>query len=118
MDTPLVSLSLSVYVFLITAKFLLERMGALETYPSYNNRNASEEEYAHVKNHLKGGTCGTLSKSEWEASCKSEFSFSSVICNMYIKPFFPSFSALYMVFAFQKMKKQFNEKGEPEYLEV
>lgn len=80
--TPLF-LSLCAHVFLNTAKFLLERMGALESYPSFNNRNAPAEEYAHVKNHLKGGTCGTLSKSEWEASCKSKCFFSVqqwVIC--------------------------------------
>lgn len=47
----------------------MERMQALETYPSANRKNAPEEEFAHVKN--KGHACGTLSKSEWEASCKS-----------------------------------------------
>lgn len=90
-------------------------MQALETYPSFNRKNVSEEEFAHVKNSLIGRTCGTLSKSEWEASCKSE---TIVLSWKHSQYFFFAFSALYLVFAFQKMKKQYNEKGEAEYIEV
>lgn len=57
-----------------TAKVLLERMNALETYPPQNPREAADLaaslEYAHVKNFSRGRSCGTLSKYEWEASCK------------------------------------------------
>lgn len=53
---------------------LLERMRSLETYPPSDQKEASEMsakmEYAHVKSFSKGRTCGTLSKYEWEASCK------------------------------------------------
>lgn len=49
-------------------------MNALETYPPFNQKEAAEmcvsPEYAHVKGYSRGRTCGTLSKSEWEASCK------------------------------------------------
>lgn len=50
-------------------------MKALETYPQFNRNNEhdsdqSSSEYAHVASYGKGRTCGTLSKSEWEASCK------------------------------------------------
>lgn len=57
-------------------KGLLERMTALETYHP-NNINNNNEEYKHAANFLakKGDSysrksCGTLSKSQWEASCK------------------------------------------------
>lgn len=46
-------------------------MKALETYPSRDHpANETSDEYAHARNTTKGRTCGTLSKSEWEASCK------------------------------------------------
>lgn len=51
-------------------------MQALESYPSHNRKfsqanDTNNDEYAHVRNYAKGNrTCGTLSKSEWEASCK------------------------------------------------
>lgn len=47
-------------------------MKALETYPSYtrNNDPDASTEFAHVKGYSRGRSCGTLSKSEWEASCK------------------------------------------------
>lgn len=49
-------------------------MKALEPYPPFN-RNAdnvpeTSDDYAHVKHFSGGRTCGTLSKSEWEASSK------------------------------------------------
>lgn len=51
-------------------------MNALEAYPPFNQKEAAEmsasPEYAHVKSYSRGRTCGTLSKSEWEASCKFE----------------------------------------------
>lgn len=57
-----------------SAKGLLERMNALETYPPFNNKEAADlsasSAYAHVKSYSRGRTCGTLSKYEWEASCK------------------------------------------------
>lgn len=58
----------------MVAKRLLEKMGALETYPTPEHQRAAEkavsDEYAHVKTFSRGRQCGTLSKSEWEASCK------------------------------------------------
>lgn len=103
-------------------------MNALETYPPFNHKEAAElsasSEYAHVKSYSRGRMCGTLSKYEWEASCK----FNGCDLNQYViahlnymtLPFvvvsFSSISALYLVFAFQKMKKQYNDKGEVEYV--
>ena len=59
---------------------LLEKMQAVERYGLQGNRNMSrsnEDEYKHAKDFLiqKGGydnrkRCGTLSASEWEATCK------------------------------------------------
>lgn len=49
-------------------------MKALEPYPPFNRNTDNEPEtsddYAHVKHFGRGRTCGTLSKSEWEASSK------------------------------------------------
>lgn len=49
-------------------------MKALEPYPPFDRNTDKEPEtsddYAHVKHLGKGRTCGTLSKSEWEASSK------------------------------------------------
>lgn len=49
-------------------------MKALEPYPPFNRNTDNEPEtsddYAHVKHFNKGRTCGTLSKSEWDASSK------------------------------------------------
>lgn len=59
-----------------SSKVLLERMKALETYPSGNKAEDDEadaNEYEHAKNY-QTSKCGTLSKSEWEAACKF-FSF-------------------------------------------
>jgi len=66
-------------------KFLLERMGALETYPPFNEKKSASEiqsDYSHAEKFYsenQGRKFGTLSKSEWEAV------------------------NLYIVFAFQKM---------------
>lgn len=59
---------------------LLEKMQAVEQYGLHNNRTMSrsnDEEYRHAKMYLlqKGGydnkrRCGTLSNSEWEATCE------------------------------------------------
>ncbi|XP_055302362.1 mRNA cap guanine-N7 methyltransferase isoform X2 [Sitodiplosis mosellana] len=76
---------------------LLEKMNALETYPPFNQKEAADmsasPEYAHVKSYSRGRTCGTLSKSEWEAS------------------------SLYLVFAFQKMKSRINSENQTEYFD-
>lgn len=68
----------------LLAKILLERMNALETYPPFNHREAAElsasSEYAHVKSYSRGRMCGTLSKYEWEASCK----FNGCDLNQYV----------------------------------
>lgn len=49
-------------------------MQALETFPPFNRKDLNDatlsEEYGHAKNYSRGRTCGTLSKSEWEAICK------------------------------------------------
>ena len=67
--------NVSIIFFLLgTDKGLLEKVNALETYSPFNQKEAAEmyasPEYAHVKGYSRGRTCGTLSKSEWEASCK------------------------------------------------
>lgn len=61
-------------------KGLIEKMQAVERYGLHANRDMSrsdKEEYKHAKEYLlqKGGydnrrKCGTLSASEWEATCK------------------------------------------------
>lgn len=61
-------------------KGLIEKMQAVERYGLHANRNMSrsdQEEYKHAKDFLlqKGGydnrhKCGTLSASEWEATCE------------------------------------------------
>lgn len=96
-------------------------MRALEQYPENSHRSNTatndDDEYEHVS-HIKGRTCGTLSKSEWEAACKSFCHLSTLLKIRFnnVNCFFFSFPALYLVFAFQKMKKTFNNKGEPEYI--
>ncbi|KAJ6632681.1 mRNA cap guanine-N7 methyltransferase [Pseudolycoriella hygida] len=75
-------------------KGLLERMNALETYPSHHNsNNGGNENYSHVAKKFDRNTkCGTVSKSEWEAI------------------------SLYLVFAFRKMKTEWDDKGNPKYV--
>lgn len=79
-----------IFILFVADKGLLEKMNALETYPPYNQKEAAEmsasPEYAHVKGYSRGRTCGTLSKSEWEASCK----FASISIDP-IKVFFFNF---------------------------
>lgn len=63
-------------LFLILAKGLLERMQGLETYAPYQNGDhvADKSEYDHVmpqtSRYDRSKKFGTLSKSEWEATCK------------------------------------------------
>ncbi|XP_037048532.1 mRNA cap guanine-N7 methyltransferase [Bradysia coprophila] len=76
-------------------KGLMERMNALETYPSHHHYkgNDGDDKYSHVARKFDRNTkCGTLSKSEWEAI------------------------SLYMVFAFRKMKTEWDDKGNPKYV--
>lgn len=90
-------------------KGLIEKMQAVERYGLHANRNMSrsnEEEYKHAKDFLlqKGGyenrrRCGTLSASEWEAACK--FLLQIVLLRWLL---IYSLAALYMIFAFQKVK--------------
>lgn len=85
---------------------LIEKMQALETFPGQSRdereRQQNLDEYSHAQGHLdqKGASgggggrfqkVGTLSKSEWEAS------------------------TLYMFFAFQKMKTNWDQNGKPTY---
>ncbi|XP_039445876.1 mRNA cap guanine-N7 methyltransferase [Culex pipiens pallens] len=83
---------------------LIEKMQALETFPGQSRdereRQQNLGEYSHAQGHLDqkgaggGGRfqkVGTLSKSEWEAS------------------------TLYMFFAFQKMKTNWDKNGKPIY---
>lgn len=88
---------------------LIEKMQAVERYGLHANRNMSrsnEEEYKHAKDFLQqnGGDyrrrCGTLSVSEWEAACELKY-FTNMLKSSLIKYFL---SALYMIFAFQKVK--------------
>lgn len=64
------------YIFFVdAAKGLLELMKALEPYPPFNrntdnNEPETSDDYAHVKHFNRGRTCGTISKSEWEAISK------------------------------------------------
>lgn len=50
----------------------MERMNALETYPTHHhhlNSGESDDKYQHVVKKFDRNTkCGTLSKSEWEAT--------------------------------------------------
>lgn len=49
----------------------MERMNALETYPSHHHSKSegNNDEYNHVAKKFDRNTkCGTLSKSEWEAT--------------------------------------------------
>ena len=63
-----------------SGKGLIEKMQGLEAYPRYSRENREDEdEYEHAKAYVsaKGGgnrffKVGTLSKSEWEASCEYE----------------------------------------------
>lgn len=51
----------------------MERMNALETYPSHHHlkNEGNNDEYNHVARKFDRNTkCGTLSKSEWEATSK------------------------------------------------
>ena len=57
-------------------KTLLSRMQALETYPPYHEVPLladNVQEYQHAKDYMQNSTghrkIGTLSKSEWEATC-------------------------------------------------
>nr|AEE62767.1 unknown [Dendroctonus ponderosae] len=80
-------------------KQLLTNMGALESYPPTEGKTLvgnDGDDYTHAKEFLKNqngddGCCGTLSKSEWEAS------------------------SLYLTFAFQKVKNTWNADGTPCY---
>lgn len=52
----------------------MERMNALETYPAHYHKKSegNDDKYSHVnKKFDRNIKCGTLSKSEWEASSKS-----------------------------------------------
>lgn len=55
-----------------SGKMLLQRMNALEPYPSKNRPLfGKDDEYEHAKNSVtRCGNMRTLSKSEWEATCK------------------------------------------------
>lgn len=58
----------------------MERMNALETYPSHHHfkSNDNDDKYSHVARKFDRNTkCGTLSKSEWEAISKFEKMFLS-----------------------------------------
>ncbi|XP_055526381.1 mRNA cap guanine-N7 methyltransferase [Wyeomyia smithii] len=78
---------------------LIEKMQALETFPSHSHYDRERqqnqpEQYAHVQQFYdRNGRCklGTLSLQEWEAS------------------------TLYLFFAFQKMKTQWDAKGNAVY---
>ncbi|KAL1505441.1 hypothetical protein ABEB36_005010 [Hypothenemus hampei] len=80
-------------------KQLLTTMGALETYPPVGRKNLvgdAPNDYDHAKEFMKEKDnmyvpCGTLSRSEWEAS------------------------TLYMTFAFEKLKNTWNPDGTPCY---
>lgn len=64
-----------------SGKMLLQRMNALEPYPSKNRPLFGEDnEYEHAKNSVtRYGNMRTLSKSEWEATCKLVF-FNYSLC--------------------------------------
>ncbi|XP_053697778.1 mRNA cap guanine-N7 methyltransferase [Sabethes cyaneus] len=78
---------------------LSERMNALETYPGDTARDRSRqqskpEQYAHVQQFFDGKAppkVGTLSQQDWEAC------------------------TLYLYFAFEKMKTEWDAKGNPVY---
>ncbi|KAL1389146.1 hypothetical protein pipiens_012593 [Culex pipiens pipiens] len=84
-----------------SSRGLIEKIQALETFPGQSQdereRQQNVGEYSHAQGHLdqKGASgsrfqkVGTLSKSEWEAS------------------------TLYMFFAFQKMKTNWDKNGKP-----
>lgn len=94
-----------------SGKVLLQRMNALEPYPNRNRPQfGDDEEYEHAKKNLnRYGKIRTLSKSEWEATCK-------LLClNVYTISEKLSFLALYLVCAFQKCKNTWDANGKPVY---
>lgn len=101
-------------------KTLLENMKGLETYPPPDNCKpiGTSEDYRHVEEYInrKFGdrthnvSIGTLSNSEWEASCKfiiNKFKYIA-ICLFIL-------SALYSTFVFEKVKNTWNTDGTPLY---
>lgn len=96
-------------------------MQGLETFPAQfgNETNGATEEYEHARKFLttkddRNKKCGTLSQSEWDAACKYYY-IEQVLFTVLIH-FVYTHTALYIVFAFRKMKKQWNDKGEPEFV--
>ena len=59
---------------IVNGKYLLEKMQALETCSDLDNSKLNDPEYTHVKDHFNNGRgikkVGTLSKAEWEVTCK------------------------------------------------